>query len=136
MTAIATDLHRSRDATYRRYREFDQKLWEKYRGRIIAAHPETEGNILLVNNWGNDQARQILERYEQISRRLTARSKKEYNLADHRGHHNQPPHHFRPMWCLYCQSGSERARKNFRRDYPSIGATYYPVHVVKDLLSP
>ena len=134
MTATATELRRSRDATYRRYHELDQKLWEKYRGRIIAAHPETEGNILLVNNWGNDQARRILSSYERVARRLSSRATKEYNLAEHLGHHNQKPHFFQPMWCLYCQDRSKTSRRNFLRDYPSVSRTYYPVHVVEHLL--
>jgi hypothetical protein len=131
---MLTITRRSRDAVYRRYRELGQQLWAKYRQKIVAAHPDTDGNLLCIRNWGNDEAKSLLEKYEAINRRLTKRATKEYNLADHLGHHNQKPHRFQPMWCLYCQDRSKTSRRNFLRDYPAVAETYYPVHVVEHLL--
>ena len=66
---------------YDRYEKLYRAHTDKYRQLLYAAMPElgTEYCFHLCHNWGNDEARKILDKYERTSSALVSRNSAEIN---------------------------------------------------------
>lgn len=81
------------------------RLWrglEAQRRRLGArAHPETDGNSLLIHNWGNDAARAVEARFWERWRRADGAADRLYKEAEHRAH-ERAGEAGRYLWCYGC----------------------------------
>jgi hypothetical protein len=78
----------------------DRLLAANQRAACKRAHPETDGNIGLVHNWGNDAARAARARYDARAQAYRAIYERLYHATEHAQKHGD---HFRPLWCPQCR---------------------------------
>jgi hypothetical protein len=88
-----------------RYQRIQDALWHRTKRRIAEADPRI-GNahdaFLLVRNWGNDEARAVLRKHDEQSRRIHERSNAECDHARHRDHIAE--NYFAYVWCAQCNA--------------------------------
>src|SRR4051812_10256829 len=86
-----TEIYRASDGLYHRLRK-------RYWARIQAVHPEVS-DWLCCHNWGNDAAKKLMRRFDELAARIHPAMNRAYSRAEHEQNHGD---HFRPMWCKYC----------------------------------
>ena len=91
-TKSSSMIYTQRERVFRTYTQRAQRL-------ARAAHPDTNGEELLVHNWGNAAARAIWARAWESLRAISEAADRLYDLADHRDHHSAT---FRPLYCEHC----------------------------------
>ena len=59
----------------------DKLMWHNSTRLIAQAHPATGGNHMLTNNWGNTEARKILDQFMERQHKLFHAFKRHYKEA-------------------------------------------------------
>ena len=88
----ATDIHLQRQRIFALNCRISMALAAK-------AHPATGGNKTLVHNWGNDAARAVWQRRDELDDKIRRATDVAYTDALHREHINQAG---RFLWCAAC----------------------------------
>jgi hypothetical protein len=107
MTEADRNRFKSGAAILEQFERVARRAYEQGRARARAAHPETNGEPLLVHNWGNESANQAWRMAEQRGRWAREARDRLYRAADHRDTHGAT-RGFVPLWCPLCQAGKRK----------------------------
>jgi len=89
---------KTRSDIYEQHSRIFRKAMRNMKAAAKRAHPETDGCQLLVHNWGNDAAREVVRLGWDRTNRIRSIYRRLYDEAEHRTHGP----HFRPLWCRFC----------------------------------
>ena len=85
---------------YAQYGRLSARNLDMARDRARRAHPATDGNALMVHNWGNEAARAVWARADARGSRIYRAMQRLYAAADHLRH--GPDYDY--LWCALCQT--------------------------------
>lgn len=87
---------------YAQQQRVSDMLWRRTTRKAAEADPETGGNMMLVNNWGNEAANAVWSAHWERSDRISKIADRLYNEAEHERHERE--WRVKPLWCALCHA--------------------------------